>query len=266
MELQPNELETIIKAYRLNNLDFIGFERVMPDDIAYYFCDKDKKLFILIASDYVAWGCGNDEPPETIQYSYYADHERNFPVKKWLTLHNGLNKNDESGDFEGYIYWASNGDRCTMAEIAGKLTDFQLNNLEKEIPYRAKTDIAIHAKRMIMAETISAVPRPSYQNEEHLNRNIRNAILDDLKHIAKYFINLGVSDIKINDIKNLNRDAYLYALEWDEYVHDEHEIQKEIVAINNQSWLALCELREESSAKKEIKKLLKIFENFLNLY
>lgn len=262
MELQIEELKKVIKTYRLENLNFVGYEWTTPDDCFYYFSDKNDALYILVASDYVSWGCGNDEPPKTIQTDYYKDHKRNFLVKKWLTTHDGLDEKDESGDFEGYIYWASNGDRCTMAEIDGKVSDYELRGIDKGIPYRSQTSIAIYAKRMIMSEKVSAIPRPSYQNEEHLKKNILDAIIVDIKDIARIYSETDIENFNIHYIQNLIRSFHQFATEWSKNTDDNHEVMRKIVEINNQGWLTLCAFRENRGKKNELKKLLKLLEEF----
>jgi len=57
MEIQTDELERIIKFYRISDdLDFIGFRTVDPDTFWYVFQSKNnpRRNFILHASDYIS--------------------------------------------------------------------------------------------------------------------------------------------------------------------------------------------------------------------
>lgn len=83
MEIQQKELMKIIKHYRIHNkVSFIGFHAVDPDTIWYFFRAKNGDFYILEASDYVVWVCGNGEPPKYLQADYYEDFSYSFKVKR----------------------------------------------------------------------------------------------------------------------------------------------------------------------------------------
>ena len=177
MEIQQKELMKIIKHYRIHNkVSFIGFHAVEPDTTWYFFRAKNDDFYILEASDYIIWVCGNGEPPKYLQADYYEDFSYSFKVERWLTSHNGLDKTDESGDYEGYLYWASNGDRCVMAKIKGKFSDYKIMNLVSKIPPHSELELAIFEKRRISCESVSEVPRPADQDLNILTKHIQELV------------------------------------------------------------------------------------------
>lgn len=285
MEIQTDELERIIKFYRISDdLDFIGFRTVDPDTFWYVFQSKNnpRRNFILHASDYISWCCGEGEPPEFLEANYFTDFICSFPVKRWLTSHDGLNLDDETGDREGYLYWASTGDRCMMAEIEGEIPEMAIRTLKTEIPIHDELEIAAYARHFIGNETFSEIPRPSSQDSKFLDENIRRIIRTNMLKIAEKILAAGVTGVTEEDLENCNSESFRYTRLWPieerEYKPDwvvEKDTSKSIskinevnflVKINNQSWLALCEIRDFPNYFDERNILITILNRYIRLH
>ena len=283
MEIQPEELRKIIKFYRIHHeLKFIGFRAVDPDTFWYFFRDKKHRSYILCASDYIWWVCGNDEPPKTLINDYFTDFPYSFTVKKWLTSHDGLDSDDESGDYEGHLYWASNGDRCVMAEVEGEIPKKAIQTLVTEIPVHDELEIAVYARRFIGNEVVSSVPRPSNQNPKILEENIRELIRANMLTIAEKMITTGVDGMTEEELKACNSETFRYARMWPtereeskpdwmarkEVLGSGSQIDEEkfLVDLNNQSWLALCELRDFPNYFDERSMLFSLLKRYVRLH
>jgi len=163
MFIEQEELAQITQYYRLNNdVEFVGCQWVNPDTVWYYFRDQADNFYLLEASDYIVWIGGQGNPPEEMSEDYYEEATVSFPIEKWLTHHDDLDYDNISGDYEGYVYWAKNSDRCVMAKVKGKFSDYKLENLTKELPHYDPADVEAYAKKRIENEVISVVPRPKY--------------------------------------------------------------------------------------------------------
>ena len=237
MEIQQKELMKIIKYYRIHNkVSFIGFHVVDPDTTWYFFRAKNDDFYILEASDYIIWVCGNGEPPKYLQADYYKDFSHSFKVKKWLTSHNGLDKTDESGDYEGYLYWASNSDRCVMAKIKGKFSDYKIMNLVSKIPPHSELELAIFEKRRISCESVSEVPRPADQDINILTKHIQELVQKEVLELAQKIINTDQKNLSEEDLSKCNYDLFQYAQIWSENDGDKFK-ENILIELNNQSWL-----------------------------
>ena len=265
MEIQQKELMKIIKHYRIQDkVSFIGFHAVDPDTTWYFFRAKNDVFYILEASDYVVWVCGNGEPPKYLQADYYEDFSYSFKVKRWLTSHNGLDKTDESGDYEGYLYWASNSDRCVMAKIKGKFSDYKIMNLISKIPPHSELELAIFGKRQISCELVSGVPRPTDQNINILTKKIQKLIQKEVLELAQKIINTDQKNLSEEDLSKCNYDLFKYVQIWSE--NDGGKFEENIfIELNNQSWLALCEKRDFPSLFEERNALVFLFKRYWHL-
>ena len=186
MLIEQEELEKIIKYYRLgNDVEFVGYQWVEPDTVWYYFRDRADNFYLLEASDYIMWIGGHGNPPEVMKDDYYEDANVSFPIEKWLTCHDNLDYNNYSGDYEGYVYWAKNSDRCIMAKVKGKFSDYKLENITKELPHYNQVDVATYAKKRIESELVSLVPRPEDQDVKLLSQKICNSIQDEIVKMAE---------------------------------------------------------------------------------
>ncbi len=271
MELSREEFADILKFYRIDDkLEFIGYHEVDPDTFWYFFHDKrSAAYYILEVADYITWVCGQEEVPETLDCYYYPDFSYSFEVKRWLTSHDGLDKTNESGDYEGYMYWANNGYRCVMAEIAKPIAVDTIKKLKTEIAEHDELEIALFKRRFIGAERVSAIPRPQSQNLEELDKNICEIIYKNAIADAKSLLGIGIESLTEEKLKIFNSKTFKYAREWPKETKD---IDKRNIneprllgELNRQSWLALCELRDFPEYFEERNLLFPLLRRYVRL-